>query len=158
MLAPGVVYRGGQVAVDSSGTVACVGCDCASYAVAATVVSCPRGVVSPGLINTHDHITFSQNGPFVDTGERYEQRQDWRRGLGGHTQLSAPAAAGADQVAWVELRFMMAGATSTLSSGGHVGFLRNLDVASDLEGIPHDVARLDTFPLGDSLGSEIVSG
>ena len=36
--------------------------------------------MSPGLINTHDHITFTQNSPYNDTGERYEDRHQWRKG------------------------------------------------------------------------------
>ena len=67
VLAPGTVYRGGQVAVDGSGAITCVGCDCRANAASATVVSCPSGVISPGLINTHDHITYTQNAPSVDT-------------------------------------------------------------------------------------------
>ena len=30
-------------------------------AAGATTIACPTGVVSPGLINTHDHITYAQN-------------------------------------------------------------------------------------------------
>ncbi|HEY0706041.1 MAG TPA: hypothetical protein VGG33_04555, partial [Polyangia bacterium] len=52
VLAPGAIYRGGEVAIDETGTITCVGCDCP--APGATTVTCARGVISPGLINTHD--------------------------------------------------------------------------------------------------------
>ena len=52
------------------------------------MITCPDGAISPGLINTHDHITFTQNPPYTDTGERYEHRHEWRKGLDGHTEDS----------------------------------------------------------------------
>ena len=58
VLTPGEVFRGGQVLVDEGGMIACVGCDCSGPGAGATTVVCPDGVVSPGLINGHDHITF----------------------------------------------------------------------------------------------------
>ena len=81
----------------------------------------------PGLINAHDHITFVQNSPYTDTGERYEHRHDWRRGLNGHTQLNYSGGASDNQKLWGELRFLIGGATSTIGSGEVEGFLRNLD-------------------------------
>ncbi len=53
---PSTVYRGGQVLVDADGQITCAGCDCAAGG--ETVVTCPDGVISPGLINTHDHTQF----------------------------------------------------------------------------------------------------
>ena len=75
ILTPGEVLRGGQVLVDAKGMITCVACDCSAAAPAmATKIICPRGVISPGLINTHDHITYTNDSPGVDGGERYEQR------------------------------------------------------------------------------------
>ncbi|HEY2513815.1 MAG TPA: hypothetical protein VGI39_23265, partial [Polyangiaceae bacterium] len=74
VLAPGQIFRGGQVAVDGSGHIACVACDCSASAAGAQTIVCPSGVVSPGLINSHDHITYTQDAPLNDTGERYEHR------------------------------------------------------------------------------------
>ncbi len=158
VLAPGAVYHGGQVAVDGAGTIACVGCNCAAQAPGAPLVSCPEGVISPGLINTHDHLTFTQNSPYNDTGERYEQRNDWRKALRGHTAIPAPGNANSDQIHWGELRFVMGGATSTVGSGGQVGLLRNLDVPSEEEGLGQGAVDFDTFPLGDVDGTQLSSG
>ena len=71
------IASGGQVLVDAAGMIRCVGCDCsaAEGASAATRVVCPDGVVSPGLINAHDHLTFAQNAPYTRTAERYEHRR-----------------------------------------------------------------------------------
>ncbi|MEZ4430495.1 MAG: hypothetical protein R3A51_22695, partial [Nannocystaceae bacterium] len=61
VLTPGTIYSGGAVKVNSAGIIECVGCDC--EAGNAAVVDCADGVISPGLINTHDHITFANNKP-----------------------------------------------------------------------------------------------
>jgi large repetitive protein len=159
VLVPGQILRGGQVAVDGSGVIQCVACDCsASAATTATQVSCPQGVISPGLINPHDHITYTQNSPAADSGERYEQRNDWREGLRGHTKISTPGGASKDEVHWGELRFLMSGATATIGSGGVTGFLRNLDVGADLEGLQAYPVDNDTFPLNDTSGNQLASG
>lgn len=155
ILAPGMVYRGGSVEINVDGTIGCTGCACEPGN--ATVVRCPDAVVSPGLINGLDFFSFSQNLPVPDSGERYEQRHDWRLGLRGHTQIQVPAGASADQVRWTELRQLVAGTTSVSSSGGATGLVRNLDnpVNQGL-GVPNQ--RRNTFPLGDSLGDQIESG
>ncbi len=161
VLAPGGVFRGGQVVVDSAGFIVQVGCAadcddaCQATATGATTITCPTGVISPGLINTHDHLTFTQNDPVVDTGERYEHRHDWRRGLHGHTQIVAPGSASGDQVSWGELRHLFAGATSTVGSGGQTGLLRNLDRVEEQEGLAQTPVDVDAFPLNDSSGTQL---
>src|SRR5262245_8850914 len=49
VLTPGEVLRGGQVLIDGAGKIACLGCECPAGT--ATLISCPAGVLSPGLIN-----------------------------------------------------------------------------------------------------------
>ncbi len=156
VLTPGVIYRGGQVLVDAAGQIACVGCDCDVMAAGATTITCPNGVISPALINTHDHITFTQNDPYTATEERYEHRHDWRRGNDNHTQINTPGNASADEIRWGELRFLLGGAASTVGSGSATGLLRNLDKA-DQEGLGQPPVDFDTFPLGDSNGTELTS-
>lgn len=159
VLTPGTVYRGGQVLVSAGGTIECAACDCTSGASAAgaTAVVCPQGVISPGLINTHDHLTFTQNSPYTRTDERYEQRHDWRRGNRGHNSIPAPGSASNDEQSWGELRFVLGGATSTNGSGAVDGFLRNLD-RSNMEGLGQGQVDYDTFPLGDSNGAQHATG
>src|SRR5262245_41517173 len=52
VLLPGEVLRGGSVAIAADGKITCAACDCAAQAAGATVINCPNGVISPGLINT----------------------------------------------------------------------------------------------------------
>ena len=157
ILTPGEVFRGGQVLIDATGTISCVGCDCTASAAGASTLSCPDGVLSPGLINAHEHLTF-QGQPYTDTGERYEHRHDWRRGLRGHTEITAPGSASTNAMLWAELRMVMGGATSINGSGSANGFLRNLDRASSMEGLGQPQVDYDTFPLGDSGGALLTSG
>jgi hypothetical protein len=152
VLTPTTVYRGGQVAVDATGQITCVGCDCAAGG--ETVITCPDGAISPGLINTHDHITFTQNQPYTQTAERYEDRQQWRKGQDGHPKIPAAGGASADQIRFGELRFLMGGATSIVGSGGQPGLLRNLDSATQEEGLNQGAVNFDTFPLDDSGGTK----
>ena len=151
ILTPDGVLEGGQVAVDAAGAITCVGCDCAAGG--ETTIICPGATVSPGLINTHEHITFQQAEPYTDTGERYEHRHQWRRGLDGHTEIPSTGGASTVRVQWGELRYVFGGATSVVGSGGATGFLRNLDQANNQEGLGQTPVEFETFPLGDSNGT-----
>jgi imidazolonepropionase-like amidohydrolase len=153
ILTPEHVFRGGEMLVTDAGVISCVGCDCSAQATGATRIRCPKGVISPGLVNTHDHLTFSQNVPYTDTGERYEQRHDWRLGLRGHTKITSTGSATTSQIQWGELRFVMGGATSTAGAGSASGFLRNLDSANQ-EGLTNRPVQLATFPLDDAPGTQ----
>ncbi|HEY0195132.1 MAG TPA: hypothetical protein VGC42_28655, partial [Kofleriaceae bacterium] len=154
VLTPTNVYKGGQVLIGADGKIQCVGCDCSAGADGATVLSCPEASISPGLINVHDHITYDYHSPYNDTGERYEDRQQWRTGKDQRTVLSPEGKASSDQISWAELRFMMGGATSISGSGGAAGLLRNLDKAEPLQGgLNKPPVDFDTFPLDDTSGT-----
>lgn len=165
VLADGEQFVGGQVLVDAQGIIQCTGCDCAQAAGAAeaTQVVCPTGVISPGLINPHDHITYPGAPQASTSAERYEHRHDWRTGNNKHTRINNPANAKADAILWSELRQVMSGTTSIAGAGGQKGLLRNLDVGgtagvAQQEGLAEGYADSDTFPLGDSNGSTLTEG
>ena len=170
VLTDGVTYVGGQVLIDgASGAITCASCDCSSetIAAAATKLVCPKGIVSPGLINAHDHISY-QASPGMRTAERYEHRHDWRVGGSGHdnhTRINNGGNATNTQIRWAELRQVMAGTTSivgaTYTANGNLGMLRNLDTsAAGQQGavVPGSGVDSDTFPLGDTSGTELTSG
>ena len=48
-----------------NGVISCADCDCSAAAGYgdATILSCGKGVISPGLINAHDHISYTQSDP-----------------------------------------------------------------------------------------------
>lgn len=166
VLGPDTVYEGGEVLVDGNGIIACVGCSCSSdsnYA-AARKVTCPEGVISPGLINAHDHTTFANNRPYGTANYasvkdvRYDHRHQWRKGQDGKPAIPTKSGASAATQTAAELRFMMSGATAINGSNGAAGMLRNLDKDAKLEGLTMPALQYETFPLGDSSGQTLTSG
>ena len=95
------VYQGGEVLVDETGLILYAGCgadrpgdlDVSGW----TRIDCADGVVSPGLINAHDHQYYDQNYPFADFGDGYDHRNDWR----SSDDISAPG--DFDRTLWVTL-------------------------------------------------------
>lgn len=123
-------------------------------AVDATVVACTGSVISPGFINTHEHIDYSTISPFEDLGERVQHRHDWRVGARGHTMRDSVIKGDREKAtAWGELRHIFSGTTSIVGGGMAAGLARNLDFAAglgpDLMSLP---ATWDVFPLDDSVG------
>ncbi|MCC6624739.1 MAG: amidohydrolase family protein [Deltaproteobacteria bacterium] len=151
ILPTGILEQGGILVVD--GMIACVGCDCATNpsALGATVFNCPDAVVSPGLINAHDHITYGQGKPIPHGTTRYDHRNEWRNG-GGPGKPEIPYEDNPDDngAIWGEMRQVMAGTTSLFGASGPRAMLRNLDVAAGLEGLTHPYVRSSIFPLGSS--------
>jgi hypothetical protein len=163
VLTPGRVYEGGGVLLDAKGMITCVGCDCAAGE--ATKVICPDAVVSPGLIDAHNHIGWLGDKPWsaleakVDPKLRWEHRHEWRKGKNGHPSISTSGQASVDQKAWGELRYILTGGTAMFGSGDLSGLLRDLDATgSGKNGLNQPGAYYDTFPLGDSNGMMLDTG
>ncbi|GAC1540428.1 MAG: hypothetical protein NVS3B10_05120 [Polyangiales bacterium] len=155
----------GELFVDTTGKIACVAKSCTATAGydAATVLSCPDAVISPGLINAHDHTEYDTTGPIPHATTRWQHRNGWRTGAGGEPALPTKPAKTTDvkTIGAAELRFVMGGATSVIGSGGVSGLLRNLAAYKNpeqLEGAAGPTVFFDTFPLGDSGGEELTSG
>lgn len=177
VLASDVIYKNGAVAINVSGKIKEVGCLTAPAQV--SVLSCPNQVISPGLINAHDHLSYNQNAPGGQNNEkplpnpnwalcndpkkaygsskcqeyRYDRRNEWRKGLDGKPAISAPWGGTDESKAWNELRHVMAGATTVAGSGGQKGLVRNPDVPDLMEGLTtpsNRYVKYQTFPLGDT--------
>jgi hypothetical protein len=123
------VYQGGEVLVDDTGLIVYVGCGSGrpegleDMADNATRITCAKGVISPGLINAHDHLYYDQNFPIPATDTRYDHRNDWR----SDPNIKNPPNFDQPAVLWSEMRQTMVGTTSIAGSGFEVGFLRGLD-------------------------------
>jgi cytosine/adenosine deaminase-related metal-dependent hydrolase len=163
LLTDKVLHRG-SLLIDEAGKIACAACDCTTMGAAAdaTRIECASGVISPGLINTHDHITYTKMAPRTHATNRYDHRHEWRLGVPGdpsRPRISTSGNNNASAVQWGELRQMLSGTTSVVGSGAAPGLLRNLDSATKepQEGIDQKAVDFDTFPLGDS-GGERLSG
>ncbi|MFU8805480.1 MAG: amidohydrolase family protein, partial [Bradymonadaceae bacterium] len=163
ILAGTKIYKEGYLLIDDArpnATIACVGCDCADEADAAdaTIMSCAEGVVSPGLINPHDHITFSLSHPQPHGEERFDHRHDWRTGARGSSRVStSPGSDNSHEgILYGELRMLFGGATSvagSIGSNNASGLLRNLDNVNHTEGLSGIDVSYRTFPLGDTNGT-----
>ncbi len=154
----------GEVLVAAAGTITCADASCAAspgYA-DATVVACTGVVIAPGLINAHDHTDYNAHAPLVHAQKRWQHRHGWRTGAGGETALPKyPSTTDPKTIAAAELRFVVGGATAVNSSGGVPGLLRNVASFKDktqLEGLTGPSVFFDTFPLGDSNGTELATG
>ncbi len=154
VLGEGIIYENGSVVYEGN-EITCVGCDCDSTAgfSDATVLSCAGAAISPGLINPHDHITFTEGTP-IDTGTmRYDHRHEWR------AQLSTPqnphgTGGDADGTRWGELRMLMSGVTTMVGSGKANRMVRNLDrLDADDRSLGFEEVEFETFSLGDSNSS-----
>lgn len=156
LVVPGGILENGHLLIAADGKIACTACDCSSTSgfTGATVIECAQGLVSPGLINAHDHMTFTERPPAIHT-ERYEHRHDWRRGQNGHTRIPSGSNRSRNKgILWGELRQLIAGATSVNGSGAAGGLMRNLDVNGAVqEGLDVPSSEYSTFPLGDSNGT-----
>ncbi len=166
VLLPGKVIEGGAVLLDAKGDITCVGCGCVAKATDATWVICPDAVVSPGLIDAHNHVGWLNGSPWVatkagvDPALRWEHRHDWRKGKDGNPKVSVSGGgASDDQKAYGELRYVLTGSTAIFGSGDLSGLMRDLDATGKgKNGLGQPGAAYDTFPLGDSGGTKLKSG
>jgi cytosine/adenosine deaminase-related metal-dependent hydrolase len=155
----------GELMIDATGKIACVGASCASTAGydQTTQIACD-GVISPGLINAHDHEEYDTAGPYANGTTRWKSRSDWRAGADGGTKLSTPGkSVDPKSMGAQELRQVLAGTTSnvTSSTAAVPGFVRNLaeyKLDATLEGLTGPSVYFDTFPLGDTAGGELTTG
>ena len=155
------VFEQGAVLVED-GLITCVGCDCVREAAGATEVVCPDAVISPSLVNAHDHIGWMNGEPWVaaaagvDPDLRWEHRHDWRLGERSQPEIAeSGGSASRDQRILGEIRMALSGVTALFGSGDMGGLIRDLDgTGSGRAGLASPPADYDTFPLGDSRGAQ----
>ncbi len=150
VLAPDGAMPRGEVVTEGD-RIACVDSDCASEFPNATIAECGAAVISPALVNPHEHMRFNELGPHWDLGdERYDNRHEWRGEL---STPNNPSGTGRNSTGmrWNELRQLIGGTTSVIGSGRASGIVRHLD---DLQSAEREQGFrqvvYETFPLDDS--------
>jgi cytosine/adenosine deaminase-related metal-dependent hydrolase len=152
LLEPLVVRERGVLDLDANGTISCAACDCGDDD-GKLVIDCPDLVISPGFVNLHDHLGYAGTPPLAHPGELYQHRNDWRLGEHGHAALPFAGGATAAQVLAQELRMLLSGTTSIVGAGGRRGWLRNLEVSAQTQGLMPGHIVAQTFPLDDAHGA-----
>jgi len=147
ILAEGKIYQGGSVVI-SVNQIEYVGCT--PEIGDSTIITCADAVVSPGFINAHDHITYSNGKPDDWGAERFDHRNDWRKALNGHSNHNGKSTQN-NEVG--ELRMLLGGTTSVFGSGNVAGLIRNVDKAK-VGNNPNGYPGYQTFPLSDSGGTK----
>lgn len=147
----GTVFTGdtllsdGEVFVSAkTGKILCVANDCSHVADAdkATVV-CTNGIITPGLINPHDHATYNHLPRWKHT-KRFQNRYQWQADKSYAAfkkgQFTANNKARCEVMKWSELRALLGGTTAMQGTSGNAcidGWIRDLDdTDSSGHGIP----------------------
>ncbi len=131
VLAPEGPLSDAQVVWDqSTGLITCVGdCDLTDV-----TLTCTGGVISPGLIDTHNHLQYNHLPPWDHGGELFDDRYDWRSD-GGYRDFTdiwdeVSDVANCEVMKWAELRELFGGTTAATGSYGDSCIdvlVRNLD-------------------------------
>jgi large repetitive protein len=153
ILGPDHIFLDGEVLYDGD-RIVCTGCDCSGAAGYPTAkqVNCGGAVVSPGLVNAHDHLNYDNKPPLADTargGRRFDHRHEWR--ALNNTPGQRDTAATSAGMRWNELRQAMTGTTSIAASTRANGMIRNLDeLEADDTALGFQPVMYEVFALGDS--------
>ncbi|MBT3222494.1 MAG: amidohydrolase family protein, partial [Proteobacteria bacterium] len=121
----------------STGIIECVGAACDP---GDAEVVCTEGVISPGLIDTHNHLQYNILGPW-DHDELYGDRYDWQSDgdywdfREAYNDLWDSGFYECEIGIWVELRVLVGGGTSAVGASGPDCIdvlVRNLDEESGI--------------------------
>ena len=158
----------GSVVYERGGAIVCAGDDCDTSD--ATLV-CTEGVISPGLINVHDHMQYNSLPPWR-VEPRFDDRYDWRSdGDYWDYRTAYDAIRGSyscEIMRFSETRNLIAGTTAVVGSYGNeciYGGLRNLDEEEEAHGLTgwamnYSARTVTDVDAGDAayLASELASG
>ncbi|MHC4837679.1 MAG: hypothetical protein ACYTF3_05790, partial [Planctomycetota bacterium] len=82
VLTPDTALCNGQVLIDrNSQRIVCVGEDCSGEALAAQATVVCADVITPGIINGHDHASYGTLPPWDYDGPLFEHRYDWNEAV-----------------------------------------------------------------------------
>lgn len=138
------LIQDGEVFVSGkTGKILCVGADCSATPEAdkASIV-CTNGVVTPGLINPHDHGTYNHLPRWQHAGKLFKNRYQWQADDSYHSFKESQTAASKTSICeimkWTELRGLIAGTTAMQGTSGAAcieGWVRDLDDSQSASGL-----------------------
>jgi len=130
VLAPEGPIAGSVVYSQSSGTIECVGESCDTTG---AEVLCTQGVISPGLVDPHNHLQYNLIGPWKHEDlyvDRYDWQSDGRYYDYGDAYGEVSDDYNCEVMKWAELRELVGGTTSAIGAYGNSCIdvlIRNLD-------------------------------
>ena len=138
VLAPDGPIAGSVVYSQSSGTIECVGESCDH---SGAEVLCTEGVISPGLVDPHNHLQYNLIGVWEHDGlfvDRYDWQSDGDYWDYREAYDEVSDSYNCEVMKWAELRELVSGTTSAIGAyGGSCidELIRNLDEDSASHGI-----------------------
>ncbi len=138
----------------ATGVIECAGDDCATDG---AELVCTEGVISPGLIDAHNHLQYNILAPW-QVGPEFSDRYDWRsdgRYWDYRTAYDAVEEPYACEVMkWAEARELVHGTTSAVGSAGLSCInvlLRNLDEDAPASGLDGYDLRYSASTVTDTI-------
>jgi cytosine/adenosine deaminase-related metal-dependent hydrolase len=163
VLTPTGVLDPGEVLVVGN-TITCVAADCSATAGAATAtIVATHGIISPGLIDSHNHLAYDFLGewiapvPYVD---RYTWANDptYEAFIAPYADQRSTAAVYCPAAKWGELRAIVHGTTTVLGGSAQQGcvniFVRNPD---HYDGIGNEQLATNIANPGDITDAQAVT-
>jgi cytosine/adenosine deaminase-related metal-dependent hydrolase len=138
VLTPDGPVAGAVVYDKGTGRILCAGADCDT---AGAELVCTQGVISPGLVGTHDHLQYNILGPWRHNtrfGDRYawQSASTYRDFRAAYDEIDDAYAC--EIVRWAELRYLVAGATTAVGAVNRTCIrthVRNLDEGPEAHGL-----------------------
>jgi len=110
---------------------------------AASQLRCRNSFFSPGLINAHEHTSYSHQFPSARMAHDYQHREEWNAGGTREIKPASKRTDDSDEIIWVELRHLLSGVTTLVGSGQVDGVIKNINTKYDSD-LP--LVDLMTFP------------
>lgn len=116
---------------------------------AANRMQCSGVLITPGLVNAHEHTAYSFAEAPANMAPVYVHRDEWRFGQNGKPKLDSASTKDQAVMAMIEIRHLLHGETVVAGSGGVPGLVKNISSpASDTNVYAAD---MQTFPFGPNV-------